>query len=292
MRSGFLNILKPPGVSSFGVIRVVKRMLQKGTKIGHMGTLDPDAAGVLPIGIGKATRLFDYVLDKQKSYVAEIRFGTATDTQDASGQVVMERPLPDLEKARAVLKDFVGEIEQRPSMYSAIHVDGKRGYELARQGVEVQMPVRRVEIYSIEHLQDTPPDRMRIRVCCGKGSYIRSLAHDVGLAAGSCAHLSMLIRDSSGAFEIRNATTLEELAALHEEGKQLPLLPMDFPLAHMKKVELPAAFQKKVMNGAFIEGDFGLSPQEHCLVYLQGRFAGIAINKEGGLRFSAMLLEE
>ncbi|MDR3085622.1 MAG: tRNA pseudouridine(55) synthase TruB [Christensenellaceae bacterium] len=291
MLDGFLNFLKPPGMSSFDAIRFLKRLLPKGHKIGHMGTLDPLAAGVLPIALGGATRLFDYVSNKEKRYIAEIRFGAETSTQDAAGIITKTAPPPEIDAVLPLLPCFIGEIEQIPSPYSAIHVGGRRGYELARAGEAVVMPPRRVRIDAIEPLGSFSPNSLTLSVRCGRGTYIRSLAEDIGRAAGSRAYLAMLLRAESGPFTLENAQSPAELLAAAEPCKW-QLLPMDFPLEALPKAVLPESLLKRVQNGAAVPNEFGIAEGNCCRVYIGPRFAGIARVQEGFLRFQAMLLRE
>ena len=182
--NGFLIANKPTGVTSSDIVVFVRRRLPRGTAIGHGGTLDPEASGVLPLCIGKATRLFDYIIDKKKTYVAEIRLGETTDTQDATGQVVETREvLVGESELRAVLGRFVGTIEQIPPMYSAIKRDGKRLYQLARKGETIEVKPRKCRVDGIRYLGRSAEHTYRIEVECGKGVYIRTLCHDIGQAS-------------------------------------------------------------------------------------------------------------
>ncbi|MDR2515529.1 MAG: tRNA pseudouridine(55) synthase TruB [Christensenellaceae bacterium] len=291
MLDGFLNLLKPPGMSSFDAIRFLKKLLPKAHKIGHMGTLDPLAAGVLPIGLGAATRLFDYVSDKEKHYIAEIRFGAETSTQDAAGFVTKTAPPPETDAVLALLPRFVGEIEQVPGAYSAIHVGGRRSYELARAGEAAPLPPRRVQIHAIEPLGSLSPHSLTLSIRCGRGTYVRSLAEDLGRAAGSRAYLAMLLRAESGPFTLEEAQSPAELLAAAESGNW-PLLPMDFPLSALPGVVLPETLLKKVQNGAAIPNEGGVPEGSACRVYVGPRFAGIARASESFLRFQAMLLRQ
>lgn len=181
---GFLNVLKPPGMSSAQVVGYVRRLLG-GVKAGHAGTLDPEAAGVLPVMVGKAARLFDDLQDKDKEYVAEVAFGVATDTQDAQGiPVVHGDRWPDEAAIRGALPRFTGEILQTPPMYSALKQDGQRLYDLARRGREAVVPARKVTVHSLRLMGVTPDHGALLSVCCSKGFYVRTLCHDLGEALG------------------------------------------------------------------------------------------------------------
>lgn len=292
MPDGFLNLLKPPGMSSFLAVHLVRKLLPRGCKVGHMGTLDPAAAGVLPIGIGAATRLFDYVTDKQKLYRAELCLGVDTDTQDATGCVTEQTPPASLQAVQAVLPRFVGELWQSPPLYSAIHVDGKRAYELAREGkAPQQLPPRMIEVYDISYVGQSCENRCLLDISCGKGTYIRTLVHDIAHAAGSAGHMSLLVRLQSGVFSIEDAVTPQELADLAAEGTW-PLRPLDAPIGHLPKLELPESRRKLVRNGAPIHGSFDFEEGAPVRVYVGGSFAGIAKRRDDGLYFSAMLLKD
>jgi tRNA pseudouridine55 synthase len=284
---GFLTLLKPPGMTSSDAVLFLRKRLPRGTRVGHGGTLDPDAAGVLPICLGKATRLFDYFIDKDKEYITEACFGASTDTQDASGRVV-ERcgPVPEAEAIIHALPSLTGEILQRPPAFSAIKQKGKRMYELARQGKSVDVPPRAVRVDSLDYLCKLDYNRHVLRVVCGKGVYIRTLVNDLGQILGCPAHMSFLLRTRSGAFTLEQACTIEQL----EEGLPPPL-PLDTPLGYMPALQLGESFRHAVRNGNPLRVDHGAPKDTLFRVYLSGQFAGIAAaSGEGILRFRAMLL--
>lgn len=284
---GFLTLLKPPGMTSSDAVLFLRKRLPKGTRVGHGGTLDPDAAGVLPVCLGKATRLFDYFIDKEKEYIAEACFGAATDTQDASGRV-LERcsRMPEPEAIRRALPSLTGEILQRPPAYSAIKHKGKRMYELARQGQNVILPPRTVCVESLDYLCELDYNRHMLRVICRKGVYIRTLVHDLGKILGCPAHMSFLLRTRSGAFTLEQACTLEHL----EEGFP-PLLPLDTPLGYMPALHLDESFRHAVQNGNPLRVVHGTPGGTLFRVYLSGQFAGVAAaSGKELLRFRAMLL--
>ena len=184
--NGFLCVLKPPGMTSSDVVVRVRRRLPKGTKVGHAGTLDPEAAGVLPLMIGKASRLFDYLVEKEKVYIAELKPGYATDTQDAHGRIVAgSGEAASLEQLQAVLPQFLGEIMQTPPMFSALKRDGQKLCDLARKGVEIELEPRPTQVYAIDVLHSLTDGGFMLRVRCGKGTYIRTLCHDIGRALGT-----------------------------------------------------------------------------------------------------------
>lgn len=231
---GILNINKPPGMTSFGVVHKLRGILGI-KKIGHAGTLDPDATGVLPVCIGKATRIIEYLMEKDKAYHVVLRLGIETDTQDASGSILAERAVHHSDDEIAVaIRSFVGDIMQIPPMYSAIRVDGKRLYEMARQGIEVERKPRPVTIKAIENLKiirEGEAVRAVFDVSCSKGTYIRTLCADIGAKLGCGGHMESLIRTRSGPFRLEDAVTLEELQERAENGTlQDVVLSMDIAL--------------------------------------------------------------
>lgn len=289
--NGFLNLLKPPGMSSGAAVAVVKRLT--GEKTGHAGTLDPEAAGVLPIMVGRAARLLDHFPDKSKSYVAEIAFGGATDTQDAQGRILEEAVrVPDPAEIEAVLPAFRGEILQRPPAYSALKRDGVPLYALARKGEMVETRPRATMIRALELGKKTGPDGYMLFVDCGAGTYIRTLCHDIGQALGAPAHMRFLLRTRAGAFSVENALTLEEIQAAAQGGTLAELmLPMDYPLEAMPKVKLPERLWKLARNGGKLPG--GAAPElaqgGRCRIYAEEEFLGIAHRDGETLRFDVGL---
>ena len=247
---GLLNLLKPPGMSSAQAAGYARRLLG-GAKIGHAGTLDPEAAGVLPLMVGKAARLFDYMQDKEKAYVAEVAFGTATDTQDAQGTVVARgENWPDEAAIRAALPRFTGPLMQTPPMYSAIKQGGRRLYELARGGREAEVPARGVTVYSLSLRALTPDHGALLHVRCSRGFYVRTLCHDLGQALGCPAHMRFLLRTQSGPFGLDTALTLEEAEALAASGDLAArLLPPEAALGGMPMAQVPGGLEKAVRNG-------------------------------------------
>ncbi len=201
---GFFNVDKPSGITSGAVVNKCKWLT--GFPCGHMGTLDPLASGVLPVGIGNAARLFDYFLQKEKIYVAEFTFGVTSDTLDSTGELVFGGEIPTPENVQSVLPDLVGDIMQMPPKYSAKNVNGKRGYELARAGVEFELTPKQVRIESIDCLGKADnANAYLFRIKCGGGTYIRSIARDMAAALGTQAVMSSLRREKSGVFTLGNA---------------------------------------------------------------------------------------
>jgi tRNA pseudouridine55 synthase len=217
---GFVNVFKPAGYSSAQVVARVRRIYgiySRDRKIaaGHLGTLDPQAAGVLPIAIGKATRLIPLLEDQRKAYAALLVLGRSTTTQDAMGETVATGDLPPHweKKLAEALPHFIGRIAQTPPMYSAVHHGGKRLYELAREGKTVERKTRGVTIYGLSLLGTEGLHRARIRVACSEGTYVRTLCEDIGTAVGVPAHMGALVREASGPFVLYEARTLDEIAA-------------------------------------------------------------------------------
>jgi tRNA pseudouridine55 synthase len=239
---GFINLNKLPDWTSHDCVAKVRRILNM-KKVGHGGTLDPAAVGVLPIAIGKATRLLQY-LPEGKAYRAIIRFGVQTTTDDLAGEIVYSEPVPNLtiEQIRTVIPEFIGEILQTPPMYSAIQVNGQRLYKLAREGKVIEVPTRQVTISGIEILNWTPGDfpELEVQIACGGGTYIRSIAHDLGVRLGTQGVLAFLERNASCGLQLSESITLEELERQQQAGTFEPIL-ADRALAHLPTVTLGEA---------------------------------------------------
>ena len=246
---GFLNIYKPQGKTSHDVVAILRR-ITKIKQIGHTGTLDPFAEGVLPICIGKATRLIEY-LDDDKAYIGTVQFGKSTTTYDTEGEEVnvsdRKVTLEDVEKA---LPQFRGEIEQFPPIYSAIKVNGKKLYEYARKGEEVKIEPRGVNIFKLEIVSfDEEKQTAELLIECSKGTYIRSIANDIGEALGCYGHLIKLLRIKAGRFEIKNALKLEEIDTIEKVSGNL-IYPTEY--ISYPKYELNDIEREKVSHGMSI----------------------------------------
>ena len=295
--NGFLNILKPPGMTSAAVVAQVRRLTGE-KRVGHAGTLDPEAAGVLPVMIGKAARLFDYLVDKEKEYVAECAFGVATDTQDATGKVIATgESYPSYEAVQAASRQLIGDIWQRPSMYSAIKQDGVAMYERARRGESVEVPLRQVHVESIDLHGEMPDHGVLMTIRCGRGTYIRSICNDLGELVGCPAHMRFLLRSQSGVFRLDTAMTLEEAAALKETGELAShLLALDMPLHHLPRVDVRPSLRKQVENGVKlplkrVDGD-ELAEGQATRVYLDNEFWGMAAREGDMLVWRALIAPE
>ena len=248
--SGVVVVNKPSGPTSFDVVRRVKSLF-KTRRCGHTGTLDPTATGVLPICLGDATKVASFISDGEKEYEATVRFGQTTDTQDAAGKVLETRPLGDLTEARFAneLKNFVGLIEQTPPMYSARKVDGKRLYELARAGEEVEREARTINVDEARMTFFAPPDA-GIFVRCSKGTYLRTIAHDLGTRLGPGAHLHELRRVRVASFTIDEAVGLDTLMAAAKAGDILKyLLPLSRALDGLAELRLDPGLARRVAHG-------------------------------------------
>ncbi len=249
--NGIINVLKPPGMTSHDVVGFMRKVLNI-RKIGHTGTLDPEAAGVLPICIGKATKVAQYLTDKHKRYRASIKFGTVTDTCDGYGSILRQSgPVsiarPELEEA---LKRFEGTISQRPPIYSALKVNGKKLYEYAREGKEVRIEARPVEIYEIKLIDMLSEDEAIIDVHCSKGTYIRTLCYDIGEVLGCGAFMSQLVRLESSPFTIEQANTLEEIkAAASEKSIGSILQSVELLFSQYKAVVVKESALESIING-------------------------------------------
>lgn len=254
---GILNIYKEKGYTSHDVVAVVRKTINQ-KKVGHTGTLDPDAEGVLPVCVGKATKLADYIMNSGKTYIAEITFGAETTTQDSSGEIIKTYDFDfDEEKITSAVKSFVGEYMQIPPMYSAIKINGKKLYELAREGKEVERKARKVTIYNIEILEFIPPEKIKISVDCSKGTYIRTLSADIGKKLGSGAYMSHLIRSRSGNFNIKNSITLDKLKELCQNNMaEKAFLTMTDAVSDYKKVYVNEKADKYLHNGGKIYSYF------------------------------------
>lgn len=281
---GFLNLNKPKGITSFTAVEEVRKRL-KEKKAGHAGNLDPDATGVLVIGLGKATRFLPYITDVEKEYMATIKLGVLTDTLDASGEVMDTKEVPPIDRAKLeeVLHHFTGEIEQTPPAYSAVKIEGKRLYELAREGVLVNPKPKKVTVYEIE-LLDVGEDEFRIRAVVSKGTYIRSLARDIAARLGTYGIVKNLVRTRIGHFTLGEAVDLDD----PDLGKKV--IPPDKGLLHMGEVVLKekAAWYFRNGNRVGVSGILSRSRNVRSFEYVRvydesGDFMGVGFMKWDGL---------
>ncbi len=271
--AGLLNIDKPAGITSHDVVSRVRRAARM-RRVGHAGTLDPLATGVLLVCLGRATRLVEYLTGRPKTYEAAIRLGQTTDTYDAEGAVTAERPVAftEADLARALAR-FRGEIEQVPPMYSAVKQGGQPLYKLARQGKEVARPPRRVTIYQLDVLDWRPP-LLSLRIVCSKGTYIRSLAHDLGEALGSGGHVAALRRTAVGGFTLDTAAPLDVLTPDNLENY---LRPPDTAVSHLPRLDLPEAEANRLLMGQTVPRRPEQPAAGLARAYgADGRFIGVA----------------
>lgn len=285
---GFINLLKPSGISSHDAVQRVRRLLGQ-KQVGHTGTLDPAACGVLVLACGRATRLVEFMHSLVKAYRAQVVLGITTDTLDATGQVTCRRPVSGLSPAdvAAVLPAFVGEIWQKPPAFSALHHRGARLYELARRGERVDVKPRRVHIYNLSLLwarMDEIYPRFLLEVECGGGTYIRSLCADIGQTLGTGACMLTLVRTAVGSFRVGESYTLEELDAMVRAGDTSFLHPLEAGVAHLPAVTLSRGAGARWQHGQdlgienLVRMPDGLAAGQYCRVYTgDGRLAGVGV---------------
>jgi tRNA pseudouridine55 synthase len=285
---GVLLLDKPKGLSSNAALQRAKR-LYRAEKAGHTGTLDPLATGLLPICFGEATKFAQLVLGADKTYVATLRLGTTTTTADAEGEIVATRAVAasrqDLE---AVLPRFIGRIAQVPPRYSALKRDGRKYYEYAREGVEIVRTAREVEVRAIDLVSWLAPEA-ELCVRCGKGTYIRALAEDIGEALGCGAHLTALSRTVAGEFELGEATTLDVLEQRTETERDAVLLPVDALVAGLNRLDFDGADAMRLVQGRPI-GCTGVA-DGIVRVYAAGAFAGVADVSDGVVQARRLLAQ-
>ena len=248
--TGFINVNKQQGTSSAQEVAKIKRLTQ--TSCGHLGTLDPMASGVLPVAIGNAARLFDYFLGKSKTYFAVFKFGVDSDTLDTTGAITLKGGrIPTADEIADVLNEFTGEVEQLPPKYSAKCINGKRGYQLAREGVEFELATKKVIIHSINLIQNTSKDEYSFEIECGGGTYIRSIARDLGARLNTSAIMSALIRTKSGPFTLNNSVQSTLLTPQNLEGYVIKTQDvLNFESIYPSEREA-----KKLLNGLSVESD-------------------------------------
>jgi tRNA pseudouridine55 synthase len=248
-QSGILVVNKAPGITSFGVVALVRKHLGV-RRVGHGGTLDPDAAGVLPILIGEATKLMPFLLEKDKEYVVAVRLGVRTDTHDVGGRVLATAPVPPLQLEDLVraTRSFVGRQRQVPPMFSAVHHEGRRLYELAREGREVSRESREVTVHALT-VEEVALPLVRLRIVCGKGTYVRTLVADLGEALGCGAAVESLLRARVGHFRVDEALLSSEIAAMPAETVWARVRPPEAALSGWPVIELDAAATSAFLHG-------------------------------------------
>ncbi|MEG1547197.1 MAG: tRNA pseudouridine(55) synthase TruB [Clostridia bacterium] len=290
-----VNVLKPPGMTSSDVVSDLRHIFDM-KRVGHTGTLDPGAAGVLPVCLGRATRLFDLLVDKQKEYIAELCVGAETDTQDAYGKAiaVCDKTV-SADEVTTALARFMGEQQQIAPMYSAVRIDGRQMYKIARAGEsidETKLKVRSITIYTLELIRQSAPNRFMIRIVCSKGTYVRTLCRDIGNSMGVNAYMSFLLRVRSGNFEIGDAFTLEELRAMREtDTLQTALTSVETVLGNMNeaRVTLDEENSKRLINGAPVKVAGITADGVQLRIYCNGEFIGVGKCESDGLRINMFL---
>lgn len=273
--NGFLNVIKPVGATASDVVVCLKHVFHC-KKIGHLGTLDPGASGVLPIAVGGGTKLFDFLTNKRKYYRAFFTFGKTTDTLDSYGGVVEScDAVPTLQQLQNVLPSFLGEIDQVPPLYSAISVGGVRSYKLARSGQQVQLKSRKITIYKIEVVRQESADTFVVDIECSGGTYIRSIARDVAVSCNTVGYMSALIRLKSGCFNLENALTLDHIKKMGTDA----IVDIMYPLQDVASFTYPDKFFDDINFGRKVPCLF---EDKYCKLYCKGVFFGLATKDEKG----------
>ncbi len=293
--NGILVINKPAGYTSFDCVAVVRRVSGEH-KLGHTGTLDPAATGVLPVCLGRATRLIEYMTAAPKRYRCVCRLGIETDTQDLTGNVTGgahltqgdDYPRPQQEALEEALSRFTGDIEQLPPLYSAVKVNGKKLYEYARKGREVEVEPRRIKVYSLDLLDyDRQAGVFRFDICCGKGTYVRTICHDVGRLLGTGAAMASLERTAAAGFTAEQAVDIEKVKEMSADELEALLLPFEAGVSSLPRTEIDSARREQFFLGKpeFTDGlDLGglaAQPGDPVAVFEKGSFCGIATLREG-----------
>ena len=284
MIDGFINLNKPSGMTSHDAVNHVRRIFST-RKVGHAGTLDPAACGVLPIAINRATKFIEYLADCDKSYRAEILFGIATDSGDLDGEVIARADnftMPTADDLNAALKNFIGEIEQTPPKFSAIKIHGRKAYDMARKNLEFEMPRRLVKISRLE-VAALDKNSATIEIDCGKGTYIRSLAIDLGERLNLPATLKNLIRLRVGDFNINDALNFDDIKKFGEDC----LLPIEDCLNHLPEFELPEHRIRAFTNG--LSTTVHAADEKNLRICAGGKFLGVGRIERGELRSSKIV---
>ncbi|EOU1461552.1 tRNA pseudouridine(55) synthase TruB [Clostridium perfringens] len=293
--NGVINIYKNTGMTSFDVVAMVRRVA-KMKKVGHTGTLDPAASGVLPVCLGKATKIIDYIMKNKKVYRVNLKLGMVTDTYDLEGEVLREEDASHITKDEILncINSFVGTIDQVPPMYSALKQNGVRLYELARQGIEVHREARKITIYSIENIKIESNDNIQMDVCCSKGTYIRSLCYDIGEKLNVGATMTALERIQNGPFTKEEAINIEDLT---EELLEKHIISIEKALDSFEKITVNEKFGKLLRNGVKVFDNRMYSEEvEFNKLYRvyedNGVFLGLGKRDEKGFKLEKLLIEE
>ncbi len=280
--NGFINVLKPVGATASDMVVCIKHILHE-KKIGHLGTLDPGASGVLPVALGLGTKLFDFLTDKTKKYRAFFTFGKTTDTLDSYGNIAFDKgSIPSANQLQAVLNGFKGEFDQVPPIYSAKSVGGVRAYKLARDGIQVKLKPRKINIYDINLIAQKTDDTFVLDITCGGGTYIRSIVRDIADKLNTVGYMSGLIRLQSGCFDIEQAYTIDEIRAL----KQQCITDIMYPLSDVEEYCFDEKFYEDLDCGRKIKCPFKNGFRK---IYCRDTFFGLGQNVNGLLKISYYL---
>ncbi len=275
--NGVINLFKPRGMTSHDAVRILRKILNT-SKIGHIGTLDPLASGVLPLCIGKATRIVEYLGDLDKEYIAELSLGIRTDTQDVEGKVIASSDKKVDEKLiYSVMEKYKGDLSQIPPMYSALKYKGKKLYELAREGKIIERQARNIKIYDQEILDIQDGKSIVFYVRCSKGTYIRTLCDDIGMDLGTYGYMSYLIRTGVGNFKINDSYSIEYIRKIGMDNIEKILIPMDQALGHLDELIVEDIYYEKLLNGRMIEVSTSYIDKvnKNLRIYCNGKFIGV-----------------
>lgn len=280
---GILVVNKRQGITSHDCIYILRDLLGI-KKIGHTGTLDPMATGVLPMTIGKATRVSSFIQNSEKEYIATIEFGIETDTEDITGNIVERSDkIPTSEEVLDILPKFTGSIEQIPPMYSAVRVDGRKLYKIAREGKVVDRPKRKIYVESLELLESNP---FTLKIKCSSGTYVRTLISDIGKELGTFATMTSLIRTKVGPFSVENAIKIDDLESMTKEEIEEKLYPTDFALRNIPKYNVPKSFFERLINGVKFY-DNRMNDGKYS-IYCRDEFIGIGEFVDGRLKIKVL----
>ena len=271
--SGWLLVDKPSGITSTGVVNKVKWAFN-AKKVGHAGTLDPDATGVLPIALGEATKTIPYIMDEIKSYQFCVKFGEATNTDDATGQIIQNSSKrPSDNEISTKLQKYIGFIEQTPPNFSAIKIDGKRAYKLARQGSKFKLNPRPLYVEDLRFMERVDNDHALLHLMCGKGGYVRSIARDLGKDLRCFAHVKWLRRTSAGPFDIESCITIDKIQELQKSSQLFKLLkPLELGLQYLPFVKCSKKEIGEIANGGSVEvTSNNIEPDKKCWIQYDGK---------------------
>ncbi|MBT3318690.1 MAG: tRNA pseudouridine(55) synthase TruB [Clostridia bacterium] len=283
--NGIINFLKPPGMSSNGAVVFLRGLL--GCKTGHAGTLDPGACGVLPICVGKATRISSYMMGHEKEYIAELTFGIKTDTGDSYGEVTETCDIIP-KQIESVLSEFIGNVTQQTPAYSAVKHNGRKLYELARKGIEVAPKLRQVEILDIEYLNQTSDNSHLLRIVCGKGTYIRTLCEDIAKRLDTVAYMSFLARSKCAGLNINDSVTADEIKAI--ENRNEILHPMEHFLKDLPSVTADQQHRTALFHGGRVP--FEGANSQTLVIYAGDELMGLGSITDEQLKISTRLVDE